>query len=103
MNFMATGRSQVRSVKCCVLFDPKDGTILHMHRVVTMEGAAETPDHLVEERTRQLAKGFGLDVASLELLHVDANVIQPGVKYTVDQGKRCLIAGERVSLTQSKR
>jgi hypothetical protein len=92
MNFTATGRSQVRSVKCCVLFDPKNGAILHMHRVVTMEGAAETPDKLVEERTRQLAEGLGLDVASLELLHVDAKVIQPGVKYTVDRGKRSLIA-----------
>ena len=102
MNFVATGRSQVRSVKCCVLFDPKDGAILHTHRVVTMEGAAETPDHLVEERTRQLARGLGLDVASLELLHVDAHTIQPGVRYTVDRANRCLIAGERVSITQSK-
>lgn len=99
MTFVTTGRSQVRSVKCCILFNPKDGAILHTHRVVTMEGAAETPDHLVEERTRKLAKGFGLDVSSLELLHVDATLIQPGVKYTVDPGKR-LIAGERVSLTQ---
>jgi len=68
MEFNTTGRSQVRSVKCCVLYDPKDGAIFHTHRVVTMDGAAETPDHLVEERTRQLAKGLGLDVGSLELL-----------------------------------
>src|SRR5262245_37319542 len=102
MNFTATGRSQVRSVKCCVLFDPKDGAILHTHHVVTMEGAAETPDHLVEDRARQLAKGFGLDVASLEALHVDAKLIEPGVQYAVDPGKRCLIAGERVGLTPSK-
>src|SRR5262249_55516551 len=39
VNFITTGKAQVRSVKCCVLFDPKDGAILHMHRVVTMEGA----------------------------------------------------------------
>ena len=99
MNFISTGMSKVRSVKCCVLFDPKDGTIKYMHDVVTMEGAAETPDHLVEERTRQLAKGFGLDVASLELLHVDTKAMLPGVRYTVDPGKRCLIAGEPVRLT----
>jgi hypothetical protein len=98
MNVMSSGAPRVLSEKCCVLFDPKDGAILHVHRVVTMEGAAETPDHLLEARARQLAKGFGLDVASLELLHVDPTVIQPGVKYTVDQGKRCLIAGERVSV-----
>jgi hypothetical protein len=99
VTFTTTGKSKVRSVQCCVLFDPRNGAILHTHRVVTMEGAAETPDHLVEERTRQLAKGLGLDVASLELLHVDAADMQPGVRYTVDPRKRCLIAGEPVSRT----
>jgi hypothetical protein len=102
MNFNTTGRSHVRSVQCCVLFDPKDGTIVHTHRVVTMDGAAETPAHLVEERTRQLASGLGLDVAYLELLHVDERDIQPGVNYRVDQSKRCLIAAEQVSLTKSR-
>jgi hypothetical protein len=103
MNFTSTGSSQVRSVKCCVLFNPKDGAILHMHRVVTMEGAADTPDEVVAERTRQLAKGFGLDVASLELLHVDANLLQPDVKYTVDLDKRSLIASGRVTRSPSRR
>jgi len=99
MNVMSTGVPRVLSEKCCVLFDPKDGAILHVHRVVTMEGAAETPDSLLEARARHLAKGFGLDVASLEFLPVDPTHIQPGVKYTVDRGKRCLIDGKRVSVT----
>jgi hypothetical protein len=98
MNFMGTGKSQVRSVKCCVLFDPKDGSILHTHRVVTMDGAAETPDQLVEERTRQLAKELGLDAASLELLHIDPKLIEPGVIYNVDRRKRSLIAGKRETI-----
>jgi hypothetical protein len=103
MNFVTSGRSQVRSVKCCILFDPKDGAVVHTHRVVTMEGADETPDHLVEERARHLARGLGLDVSSLELLQVDPKTMQPGVKYKVDRHKRRLVAGERVSLTQSKK
>ena len=101
MNFNTTGRSYPRSVQCCVLFDPKDGKILHTHRVVTMDGAAETPAHLVEERARHLAKGLGLDVAYLELLHVDPREMQPGVSYRVDRGKRCLEAVERADLTKS--
>jgi hypothetical protein len=103
MNFMGTGKSQVRSVKCCVLFDPKDGSILHTHRVVTMDGAAETPDQLVEERTRQLAKELGLDAASLELLHIDPKLIEPGVIYKVDRRKRSLIAGKRETIGPTAR
>ena len=92
MNFTTTGRSQVRSVKCCVLFDPADGKIVHTHRVVTMEGAEETPARLLEERVRHLAKGFGLNLASLELMHVDAGHLQPGVTYRVDKDKRLVAA-----------
>jgi len=82
-----------------VLFDPKDGKIAHTHRVLTMEGAAETPDHLVEERARYLAKGLGLDVSSLELIHVDAKEMRPGVIYRVDRQGGCLIPAE--TATQS--
>ena len=92
MNFTTTGKSHVCSVKCCVLFDPADGKIVHTHRVVTMEGAEETPAHNLEERARHLAKGFGLDVGSLELMHVNASDLQPGVIYRVDRDKGCLIA-----------
>jgi hypothetical protein len=84
MNFTTTGRSQVRSVKCCVLFDPRDGAILHTHRVVTMDGAAETSDQLVD------------------VLHVNAKAIEPGLTYTVDRGKRRLIAGERIGQPASR-
>jgi hypothetical protein len=97
MNFTSTERTQVRSVKCCVLFDPKDGTILHTHRIVTMDGAAETADHLVEERTRQLAKDLGLNIQQLEAIHVDEKTIQPEVIYKVDLSKRCLIADQKLS------
>ena len=97
MNFTTTGRSQVRSIKCCVLFDPADGKIAHTHRIVTMDGAEETPAHLLEERVRHLAKGLGLNLASLELMHVDANDLQPGVIYKVDRHKRCLVATRPVT------
>jgi len=95
MTFLSTGGTQVRSVKCCVLFDPSDGAIHHVHRVVTMEGADETPEQLIEKRTLQLAKELGVEVAQLQLLHVDAHSIEPNQQYVVDLSKRCLVAVER--------
>jgi hypothetical protein len=91
MNFLSTGRSRVRSIKCCVLFDPSDGAIRHAHRVITMEGVDETPAQRIEERTSQLARRLGVDVAGLQLLHVDAATIEPNQRYIVDVGRRCLV------------
>lgn len=95
MEFLSTGRTQVRSVKCCVLFDPSDGAIHHVHRVVTIEGADDTPEQLIEQRTLQLAKELGLEVARLQLLHVDPHSIEPNKQYAVDPSRRCLVAVER--------
>lgn len=79
-------------MKCCVLYNPDDGAILHTHRVVDMFGTPETEDRVVEDRTRQLARGLGLDVARLELLHVDPKDIQESVTYRVDKNTRRLVA-----------
>jgi hypothetical protein len=96
MQFLSTGRTKVRSVKCCILFDPADGAIRHVHRVVTMEGADEIAEHLIEKRTLQLAKELGVDVSGLDLLHVDACSIEPHFQYAVDPKKRCLVATKRI-------
>lgn len=97
MTFQTTGRTRVRSIKCCVLFDPADGTIRHTHRIVTMEGADETPEPMIEERTRLLAREFGIEVDRLQLLHVDSQGIESNKHYKVDPRNRRLVAVDRVS------
>jgi hypothetical protein len=92
MDFRTTGDGRVHSVKCCVLFDPADGTIRHTHRVVTMEGANEASDRDVEKRARELAKSFGLKTSTLRPLHVDAGDFEPGKHYAVDPKTRRLVA-----------
>lgn len=90
MMFQSTGGIQERSVKCCVLFDPSDGSIHHVHSVVTMDGADETPEDTIEERTLQLAKELGVDVGQMHLIHVDPHSIEPNKQYAVDLSKHCL-------------
>jgi hypothetical protein len=102
MNFTSTAKTQVRSEKVCVLFDPSDGTIHHVHRVVTMEGTEETPERDIEKRAHHLAREFGLDAAKLHALHVDGSKIEPNTMYTVDAVKRRLVAVKKGKMPGAK-
>jgi hypothetical protein len=92
MRFISTGETSIRSVKCCVLFDPADGAIHHVHHVVTIDGADEISDSALEKRTRGLAQELGIEVGRLELLHVDAANLKPGTRYGVETGKKRMVA-----------
>lgn len=91
MGIQATGDLQVKSIRGCVLFDPKTGEIRHLHRVVTLVGADETPEKEMADRALRLAKEAGIDCAALEVLHVDAGRFAPGQAYKVDTAKRRLV------------
>ena len=60
MKFTSTGKASVRSDAVCILFDPIDGAIRYVHRVVTLDGAEETPTPAIEKRALQLAEESGL-------------------------------------------
>jgi hypothetical protein len=91
-SFRTIGERKVQSMKCCVVFDPSDGVIRHVHRVVTMEGAAETQDDEVARKALTLAKERGLSVSELETLHVHPDALKPGSQYRVDVQTRALVA-----------
>jgi hypothetical protein len=83
-NFQTTGNSKVKSVKCCILYDPANGEIYHVHRIVTMDNAYETTTKDLEERTLKLASEHGINITSMKLLHIDERMIESGKKYKVD-------------------
>jgi hypothetical protein len=91
MTFASTGPSKVRSLKCCILFDVSDGTIQHVHHVVTMEDVQEPDEHVVETRTLDLAKSLGVDVSRLKPLHVDPTILEENREYQVDVRTRSLV------------
>jgi len=92
MNYASTDKYQVRSVKCCVVYDSRDGTIRHVHRIITVEGADETPEARVEERTLELAADLGIDRATVRTLRIDESALEAGVRYAVDISRASLIA-----------
>jgi hypothetical protein len=94
MNFQSTNNVRIKATRCCVLFDPRDGTIRHVNRVTTLEGAAETSEQAMEARTLRLAGRLGLDTASLRFVHVDPEALAPGRRYKVDTRSRSLVVLE---------
>lgn len=68
-----------RAAKVCVLFDPKDGRIVHVHGATKLDGAKEIDENELERRAIGHAKSFGHEVAGLKALHVPISAIrQPG-------------------------
>jgi hypothetical protein len=91
MSFQAGGNAKVQSIRGCVLFDPKDGSIRHINRVITLEGAVATSEKDMETRTLRLAASLGLESASLQLLHVNHEAFVAGHQYKVDTKTRSLV------------
>jgi hypothetical protein len=113
MNFQSAGTAKVKSIRCCVLFDPKDGSIRHVNRVITMEGAVTTSEKEMEQRTLRLAASLGLETKRLQTLHVNHEAFIPGRHYKVLTKTRSLteigkkgsrtIGGKRKSVTRKSR
>jgi hypothetical protein len=92
---MQHGKSlQPSSVKICVLYDPKDGRIVHTHRVFTLPGARMATDEEVEERAKTRATQAGHSVSGLSTLHVAAEDYNASNVYSVDLAKKQLVKHE---------
>jgi hypothetical protein len=63
-----------------------------VHRIVTVEGADETPEERVEERTLELAADLGIDRATVRTLRIDDSALELGVRYAVDIARGSIIA-----------
>jgi hypothetical protein len=82
-----TDAPRVQSVQTCVVFDPTDGTIQHIHDVVTLEGAEALSDYEVEQRALSLVAERGLDSSTLKTIHVDPEELETSRRYAVDPDK----------------
>jgi hypothetical protein len=86
MNHQARGQKAMvpEEVRVCVLYDPRDGRIVHHHQVVTFAGANKVDEKEVERRTLARAASFGSDTSTLRALHVSGKDCDPSHRYKVD-------------------
>jgi|HubBroStandDraft_1064217.scaffolds.fasta_scaffold120583_2 hypothetical protein len=81
------------TVRTCFVYDPDDGTIVHVHKEFTLEGATEPSESEVEETVRRLAEKPGRDLTQLKLLFAEDTRVR-GTSYKVDLSTQGLSAVE---------
>ena len=77
---------KTKSIRSVALFDANDGTILHMHHVMTMEGCEPRDMEEIEKDALRFAKKLGHSVENLKILRAP-NTINPFTKYRIDISK----------------
>jgi hypothetical protein len=83
--------------RACVLFDPKDGRIVHIHGVTTVRKERACTNDQLEERLVRHAQAFGHSVAGLKILHVPLSAVQQQGFLKVDEKGASVIASARPS------
>jgi hypothetical protein len=76
-------------VKTYAVYDA-DGVIVHIHSVITVEGAQETSDAEAEQAALKHAEERGLDTSGLNTLAIDGQQVESGIRYRVDPVSRSL-------------
>jgi hypothetical protein len=61
--------------KVCVLYDPKDGRVVHVHGVTVIPGGKPVSEAEVEQRAIAHAKALGRVVHGLKSLHVPISAV----------------------------
>jgi len=83
----------------CVIYDPRDGSVVLMHTVVRLRGAAPGAPGADEADARAILARRNQDGKELLALHVNADDVQPGFSYRVSRGK---LTAEKPSLRPAR-
>jgi hypothetical protein len=73
------------------VYDPEDGSIIHIHKEFVLEGAAEPQHSEMQDRARSMAGRSGRDVTRLRLLSAEDSRTR-GKKYKIDPTTESLVA-----------
>jgi hypothetical protein len=81
--------------KVCILFDPKDGRVVHVHGVTNLNSGKQLDLTDMEVRTRKQAEHFGKSTAGLRVLHVPINAIRARGAFRVNESGDGLVTVTR--------
>ena len=79
------------SIDAVVLYDPRDGTVMHLHHAITFEGARRGNQ---KRQAIEAARRLGCKVDGLKLLHV-RDFVPSAHEYRVDVERQELVAMPR--------
>jgi hypothetical protein len=98
-SIMTAGRlkAEIESDRTCVVYEPKTGAIVHVHRMVTMKGGYVRSDADAHVRALEVAGASvkGRDCKKMQTLMVDSDRLVPHAAFKVDHKKRALVEVKR--------
>jgi hypothetical protein len=77
--------------KVCILFDPKDGRVAHVHGSTVIGSPNTIADSEMEERARQQAANLGRSTDGLKALHLPFETVRQHRSFRVNEGGDGLI------------
>jgi hypothetical protein len=87
-----TGSTKIESIYAVAIYDPNDGSVRHMHHVVSMTGSLPKNPETIEKEAISNATRYGHEVANLKVLHVqDLKLRGISAEYRVDTEKKILV------------
>ena len=95
VHLQTTHSGRRRTIQRVVVFNRSDGSIQHIHDVVTVEGAAPSTDEQVRERALSLVAERGIETSGLGVIHVQPDEMKPGTRYMVDVQAQQLVERAR--------
>ncbi len=72
------------SSKVCILYDPRDGRVVHVHGVTALQGGRSISEDELEQRAKSRAAAIGRSVSGLKTLHLPISEIPHGMSLTVN-------------------
>ena len=95
--FHTTGAVKIESLYAVALYDPINGSIRHMHHVVSMTGSLRNKPDEIEKVAISNAKRFGHNVDNLKVLHIEN--FDPSSQYRVDIKSEKLVKLQNISFS----
>jgi hypothetical protein len=90
MTSQAGKTALVISNRSVLVYQKKDGMIVHRHDHTTFEGSAIADEHHLEKRALEHATRRGHVAADLAVLHIKTDALKHGAHYKVDPSSKQL-------------
>ena len=80
--------------RACIVFDPKDGRVIHVHAATTLAGAKKSTDAELEKDAKRHAETFGHSLTGARMLHLPMAAMQQQGPFKVNaQGNGLEVIG----------
>jgi hypothetical protein len=85
------GTLNVQAHRVCVIYDPANGRVLHIHHDIALPGGRPAGENEIEAAALGQLRKRGRLTDQLRVLHVKPEELRPDVRYSVDLIEKSLV------------